>query len=257
MPIKVTILVFAIGGMLFAQPQDQIVTNQTVAEMVRAGVAQDLIIDTISKSECRFLLDPTNLVWLKNAGVADDVVRAMAAKAAGRAGPASPAATTAAAPPAPVQPAYRSPESGPPRPTAAKPAGQNWQLTQFEKAKYLVKAPGQGKATEVEGTLVLDPSAKTLRFVGKNSVSQLEVPYSAITSLVYERAAKPRYAAGLLLAWPLLFTKSKKHFLTVQYQPEAGEGQFAVIRLDKKNFQMCLAAIEAQTGRKVERTEER
>jgi hypothetical protein len=84
MNMRVTILVFAIAGALFAQPQDQIVTNQTVAEMVRAGVAQDLIIDTISKSECRFLLDPANLVWLKNAGVADDVVRAMAAKESGK-----------------------------------------------------------------------------------------------------------------------------------------------------------------------------
>jgi hypothetical protein len=84
MNMRVTILIFAIAGMLFAQPQDQIVTNQTVVEMVRAGVAQDLIIDTISKSECRFLLDPANLVWLKNAGVADDVVRAMAAKESGK-----------------------------------------------------------------------------------------------------------------------------------------------------------------------------
>ena len=110
MNIKVTILVFAIAGVLFAQAQDQVLTNQTVAEMVKAGVAQDLITDTISKSQCRFLLDPANLIWLKDAGVPDSIVRVMAAKAAGRVATASPAATTAAPAAAPTQPAYHTPE---------------------------------------------------------------------------------------------------------------------------------------------------
>jgi hypothetical protein len=35
------------------------------------------------------------------------------------------------------------------------------------------------------------------------------------------------------------------------------EGQFAIFRLDKGNYQMCLAAVEAQTGKKIDRTEQR
>lgn len=86
-----------------AQTQDQVVTNQSVAEMVKAGVATDLIIDTMYKSDCRFHLDPANLIWLKNAGVPDEIVRAMAARAAGRPapGPQQPPSTTPS--PAPTQ----------------------------------------------------------------------------------------------------------------------------------------------------------
>ena len=108
----------------------------------------------------------------------------------------------------------------------------------------------------IKGTVILDPLAKELRFETKG-ISQFEVRYEAITSMLYERAAKPRYGAGLLVAWPLLFTKSKKHFFTVQYKGTDGSGQFAVIQLDKSNYQLALAATETQTGKKIDRTEER
>jgi hypothetical protein len=55
----------------------------------------------------------------------------------------------------------------------------------------------------------------------------------------------------------LLLTRGKEHFLTIQYKDEKGQGQFAIVRLDKRNYRDCLAAIEAQTGRRVERMEER
>jgi hypothetical protein len=61
----------------------------------------------------------------------------------------------------------------------------------------------------------------------------------------------------MLVAWPLLFTKSKKHWLTFQYSDASGTGQYAIIRLDKSNFREALATVEAETGKKVERTEER
>jgi hypothetical protein len=56
----------------------------------------------------------------------------------------------------------------------------------------------------------------------------------------------------LLLAWPLLFTKSKAHWLKVQQ-----DGAYAMFRLDKGNYREVLAATEAATGLKVERQEER
>jgi len=97
-----------------------------------------------------------------------------------------------------------------------------------------------------------------MRFVVKDKdMTLLELPYSNITSAVYERAATPRYAAAVLVSPLFLFTKSKKHFLTVQYKGKDGQGQFALIRLDKKNYQMALAMIEAQTGIKIERHEDK
>jgi hypothetical protein len=43
----------------------------------------------------------------------------------------------------------------------------------------------------------------------------------------------------------------------VHYKSEDGRGQFALLRLDKTNYAQVLAAVEAETRTKVERTEER
>lgn len=79
---------------------------------------------------------------------------------------------------------------------------------------------------------------------------------TSITSMVYERANKRRYVAGLLLTWPLLFVRSKQHYLTLQYT-EDGIGKFALFRLDKGNFRQVLAAAETATRKPVKREEER
>ena len=93
-----------------AQSPEQMVTNQRVARMVKPGVARDLIVDTINKSECRFQLDPDGLIWLKNAEVPDEIIRVMAARASARPSPTGQPPTSAS--PAPVTSArsYSSPE---------------------------------------------------------------------------------------------------------------------------------------------------
>ncbi len=125
----------------------------------------------------------------------------------------------------------------------------------FPKA-HLMVPKDDGKAQELEGTLVSETREKLLRFEtgGRTTV---EIPYGRIKGLLYERASKPRYGMGLLLAWPLLFTKSKKHFVTVQYTDASGAGKFEIIRLDKGNVTMALATLEADTGIKMERSEEK
>lgn len=119
----------------------------------------------------------------------------------------------------------------------------------FKGVQYMRPATGDQKATTVKGNLVVDSNGIVFSG-GKNTT--LTIQKSAIKSLLYERSAKPRYGAGLLLAWPLLFTKSKAHWLTVQH-----EGGYAMFRLDKGNYRQVLAVIEAATGLKLDRQEER
>jgi hypothetical protein len=53
------------------------------------------------------------------------------------------------------------------------------------------------------------------------------------------------------------FMKEKKHWLTVQAPGVPGlPAGYVYVRMDKGNFQRILAAVEAQTGVKVERLEE-
>jgi hypothetical protein len=128
----------------------------------------------------------------------------------------------------------------------------------FGKAQYIKRsAAGEKKGQTIDGTLRFDSASKEVQFFKKlDAPPEFTLKYDAIKSMLYEKTAKPRYAAGLILAWPLLFTKSKKHFLTIQYTDAAGTGQFAIIRLDKGNFREALARAESETGKKVERSEE-
>lgn len=125
MRVVLPILAFA-TCLVCAQAQDQVVTNQSVAEMVKAGVATDLIIDTIYKYDCRFVLDPANLIWLKNAGVPDEIVRAMAARAAGRPVPEAPTPTPVAPSAAPPQRPSYAPEPPVERITNAGAEIEDW-----------------------------------------------------------------------------------------------------------------------------------
>lgn len=126
----------------------------------------------------------------------------------------------------------------------------------FDKAQYFRKMENGKKKDPVKGVVCVDPASKEIRFVNKDGGVEFAVASAKIKNIVYERTAKPRYAEGLLIAWPLLFTKSKSHYMTVQYEDEKGAGQYAIVKLDKSNYRDVLATIESQTGQKVQRSEE-
>jgi hypothetical protein len=75
--------------------------------------------------------------------------------------------------------------------------------------------------------------------------------------MLYERTSKPRYGLAILVSAIFIFTKSKAHYLTIQYKQPDGQGDFVIVRLHKDDYQMALATAEAHTGEKMERTEER
>ena len=121
----------------------------------------------------------------------------------------------------------------------------------------LLKLPerGQTKGRPVDGSLRFDGAAKALVFTAKGGSDVVSAPYASIRTLTYERAAKPRYWLGIFTVHEFLFTREKKHFLTIQYGPE-GSGQYALVRLDKDNFRHVLAMLESETGKKIDRVEE-
>lgn len=121
----------------------------------------------------------------------------------------------------------------------------------FKDVKYLKTT--NKKADEVEGELEIDQQKGEVSFRSKGA-ELAKVDKQHVTGLLYERTSRPRYVSGLLLAWPLLFTKGKKHFLTIQYKNAEGQGAFTLLRLDKSNYQQILASVEAAIGVKVERT---
>lgn len=131
--------------------------------------------------------------------------------------------------------------------------------TKFDHAEYLKpKTEGQKKDDHpVKGSLAFDKDKKTVDFLDEKGASVVSIPDDKIKSILYERTSKPRYAEAILLSPLFLFTHSKKHFLTIQYSDADGQGKFAMIHLDKSNARDVVAAAEAETGKKVERADEK
>ena len=91
---------------------------------------------------------------------------------------------------------------------------------------------------------------KVFRFVYNGGT--LEVPYARINDLEYGQKAGRRLGVAIALTWMALFSKKRKHFLTVGYNDENDKQQAAVFELGKDIVRVTLASLEARTGRKVD-----
>jgi len=131
--------------------------------------------------------------------------------------------------------------------------------TKFDHAEYLrPKTEGQKKDDHpVKGSISFDREKKTVEFADEKGVSVVSIPDDKIKSILYEKTSKPRYAEALLISPFFLLAHTKKHFLTIQYTDTDGQGKFAMIHMDKGNARDIVAAAEAETGKKVERAEEK
>jgi hypothetical protein len=117
---------------------------------------------------------------------------------------------------------------------------------------------GQKKAGgSTKGALVFDSEKKIIEFEAQKGSEVVSIPYAQVKSLLYEQASKPRYTEAVLISPMFLLAHSKKHYLTIQYTDANGAGQFAIVLLDKKNAQAAVAAAQAETGKNVERAEEK
>jgi hypothetical protein len=131
--------------------------------------------------------------------------------------------------------------------------------SKFDHAEYLKpKTEGQKKDDHpVKGSISFDKDKKSVEFLDEKGVSVLSISDDKIKSMIYEKTSRPRYAEAILISPFFLFTHSKKHFLTIQYTDMGGQGKFAMIHMDKGNARDIVAAAEAETGKTVERTEEK
>jgi len=84
-----------------------------------------------------------------------------------------------------------------------------------------------------------------------------EVPYTSIDGLSYERTQKHRITQGAVVMVAsvgagaiVMLTKSKSHFLTVDYHEGAASKEL-VLRLDKSEYRDILATAKVQTGKDV------
>jgi hypothetical protein len=89
-------------------------------------------------------------------------------------------------------------------------------------------------------------------FVFDSKDGKLSVPYDRINDLEYGQKAGRRLGLALTISPWLLFSKKRKHFLTIGYQDENDKQQAAVFELGKDTIRVTLASLEARTGKKID-----
>ncbi len=89
----VTILLLAFCPIFFAQ---QVLNNDTVIKMAKAGLSDDTVVTTINSSPGTYDTTPDGLIALKQAGVSDKVIAAVVNKGAAPAAALTPPAATPA-----------------------------------------------------------------------------------------------------------------------------------------------------------------
>jgi hypothetical protein len=129
----------------------------------------------------------------------------------------------------------------------------------FACAEYFAAtSAGQKKAEPgVKGTLVFDAVSKKVEFLNPKGTEAFTIDYDSIRAMQYERTEQPRYVAAVFVSPAFLLTRSKKHYLTIEYRDQAGEARSVIVRLNKRNARQAVEAITAQTNKSVEQIKEK
>ncbi len=135
-------------------------------------------------------------------------------------------------------------------------------------AAQSLAAVGGKNAQYIGGTLALKEKAEgkldtshevLLVFREDDKDAQpIEIPYASITELEYGQKAGRRVGAAVgtsLLLGPIglvsLFSKKRKHFLSISYTDAAGKEQAGVFELGKDVIRTSLKIIETRSGKDI------
>jgi hypothetical protein len=105
-----------------------------------------------------------------------------------------------------------------------------------------IKEKTEGKPFLREGAFVFEHD--------KNQ--KFEILYASINSLEYGQKAGRRLGLALAVSPLFLFSKKRKHFLTIGFMDGNNKQQAMVLQLGKSVIGPTLKGLEAKTGKKVE-----
>ena len=117
-----------------------------------------------------------------------------------------------------------------------------------------------GTATIKEGTegksSTADPAVFTFQYKDGKQMTTLRIPYDRINSLEYGQKAGRRLGLAIAVTPLALFSKKRKHFLTINYVDASEKQQALVFELGKDIVRTTLASLEARSSRKIEYQDE-
>lgn len=112
---------------------------------------------------------------------------------------------------------------------------------------YVGGTVGLPEATEGE----IDTSdPKILKF--SSSKGSFSIPYDGVTSIEYGQKAGRRLGVAVVITVWALFSKKRKHFLTVGFKDEKSTPHGVVLELSKGKPKSVITVLEARSGLKCE-----
>ncbi len=102
---------------------------------------------------------------------------------------------------------------------------------------------------KTEGKLDLSGDTAMVFTAGSTRIS---IPYRGITTLEYGQKAGRRVGVAIAVSPVALFSKKRKHYLSIAFTDEQGNKEGAVFELAKGIVHSVVSTLEARSGRKVE-----
>jgi hypothetical protein len=88
-----------------------------------------------------------------------------------------------------------------------------------------------------------------LRWFGDKGAGRVEIPWRKVTEMEYGQKVGMRWRSAILLSPLALFSKARKHFVTVSFKDLQNKEQAAVFEFDKDEIRMAMASFRARTGK--------
>jgi hypothetical protein len=131
----------------------------------------------------------------------------------------------------------------------------------------LIAGVASDKAVYVGGTTSLKQGTESALSTADEKVvsfAEWKLPYDKITALSYGQHAGRRVGATIALgvttlgigALPVLFSKKRRHYLTLEYQDETGKQQAAIFEVGKDAVRTALKTLEVRSGKKIQYEDE-
>ncbi len=117
-----------------------------------------------------------------------------------------------------------------------------------DKTEYVGGTENQIKDGTEGTSSAKDEKTFTFHYAG----GELTIHYDQVNDLEYGQKAGRRLGVAIAVSPLALFSKKRKHFLTVGWKDEQDKQHAAVFELGKGVVRTTIATIEARTGKKVE-----
>jgi len=118
------------------------------------------------------------------------------------------------------------------------------------KAKYMGgSSPGVKDGTE--GPIDLKDAGSLYWQADNGNEGRISFAWSAVTEMEYGQKVSRRWRSAILLSPLALFSKARKHFMTIAYKDALNKEQAVVFEFDKDGIRQAMAILKARTGKQI------